>query len=455
MGENLSNVLRTCVHSIQSGEAQSPSNKEALTQCLRTYALIDQTGEAEKIISEDLLAPFINKTITQPTLSEQTHTQRNGTNGVPQRHLVIMYNHIITFIEANCRALINVTQKELKGTNYDIPVNCIWDVTTQAILKHSKTILPLVNADGFHRNFMDTMDFVSKIEELCGSRRSLIRLRAHPNYQAIMKGWQLPAYFQLRFREISTVVEDALQLSVDNLPKIPGVDEHLPSSTAVIRAVERCWSSDVYVYGIAYSFWKLTLQILARYTVWVSANVARVTDSAKERPALSRSSSPAPGSSGSINSRQTGRSTPAPASLRPTGPVGRNTLEDQMLQQLTLIAGDIDHVAQKIQEAMEQQIRPKLPPSFTDEPVLQESFEQGIQAIQQELPGIQQRVAALLIRRCVDALVNVKTFTSRYGEGPPKEPSQFVTQILEPLSQYIVGPGATLKSAVRDECAME
>lgn len=64
MSENLSSVLRTCIHPGQS-EADTTANKESLTQCLRTYALIDQTAEAELVITEDLLTPFVNKVSAQ------------------------------------------------------------------------------------------------------------------------------------------------------------------------------------------------------------------------------------------------------------------------------------------------------------------------------------------------------------------------------------------------------
>lgn len=126
-----------------------------------------------------------------------------------------MYNHILQFIEERCGVLISITQKELKGTNFDIPVNCIWGTTTQAILEKIPVILTAGITDEFHRNYMDTMQFVSKIEELCGSRKSLARLRSQENYQLFMKRWKLQTYFQLRFREISQPVEDALQSSID------------------------------------------------------------------------------------------------------------------------------------------------------------------------------------------------------------------------------------------------
>ncbi|KAG0326541.1 Conserved oligomeric Golgi complex subunit 2 [Podila horticola] len=452
MSENLSSVLRTCIHPGQS-EADTTANKESLTQCLRTYALIDQTAEAELVITEDLLTPFVNKTITRSALdpAHANLTNHNQTNGHPQeRPLVAMYNQILAFIDTHCSTLINVTQKELKGTNFDIPVNCIWGVTTQTILKNIPTIFSSGNPDQFHRNYTDTMAFVSKIEELCGSRRSLTRLRSLPNYQSFMKKWQLVAYFKLRFMEISSSIEDALQANVDATLRSPNASEHLPASNAIVNAIKRCWSTDVFIYGIADNFWKLTLQLMARYSIWISANLAKDLEP-KDRGVQSRSSSPAPGS----NPRSNGRSTPAPTPLRASGPIGKTSLEEMMLQQLSMIVNDIDHVVSRIQSLLENQIRPKLPPSMADEPVLLNSFQQSLDSIRQDVPAVQQRITDLITKRCVDTLNNVKEITPQYGEGPPREPSHFVAQILEPLAQYIAGSGSILRSESRQEWTLE
>jgi len=143
---------------------------------------------------------------------------------ISPRPLVVMYNKIIAFINTRCSTLLHVTQKDLKGTNFDIPVNCIWGVTTQTILKVMPQILSAGDTDIFHRNYTDTMDFVSQLEALCGSFRSLTRLRSSPGYQDFMKRWQLPAYFSLRFMKILKSIEGALQMDPEVFQKPIGVD---------------------------------------------------------------------------------------------------------------------------------------------------------------------------------------------------------------------------------------
>ncbi|CAO3569691.1 unnamed protein product [Mortierella alpina] len=454
MSENLSTVLRACISPQNQAAGDAVANKESLTQCLRTYALIDQTSEAEKVIAEDLLAPFVNKTITKSAILEHNNVDRSSQSY--ERPLVIMYKNVLAFIDHHCSTLISVTQKDLQGTNFDIPVNCIWGVVSQAILENIPKIMVTGIADEFHRNYMDTMGFVSQIEQLCGTRRSLVRLRSLASYQTFMRRWNLQAYFQLRFGDIATSVENALQTSVDASPRSPTAEVHLPASTAMLRAIERCWSDDVYIYGIAHHLWKFTLQIMARYSIWIT-NLARDLDPSKEKTIQSRSSSPAPGS------RQQGRSTPVPgaaggvagnAAFCPNVPGAKSPLEEMMLQQLSMVINDINHVTAQINELLERQIRPKMPPSMVDEPVLIESFEHSLQVIQQDVPTVQQRIIALIAKHCIDTLANVKTI-SRWGDGPPQEPSQFVPMILAPLSKYLAGPGAVLNEQVRRDWTMQ
>ncbi|KAG0300082.1 Conserved oligomeric Golgi complex subunit 2 [Linnemannia gamsii] len=458
MSENLSTVLRTCIRPSQLTDVDAVSNKESLTQCLRTYALIDQTAEAEKVISEELLAPFLNKTITRAALSAQAQANKT-TDGTPVRPLVAMFNKVLAFIDTHCSTLIDVTQRELKGTNFDIPVNCIWSLSAATILANIPHILSPGIADDFHRNYTDTMEFVSRIEERCGSRRSLTRLRSQPSYQAITKR-QLPTYFQIRFKDISMSIEDALQANIETSPKVANTTEvQLPASMAIIRAIERCWSTDVFLYGIAHSFWKFTLQLMARYSIWISTNLAKDLDPAKDRSIQSRSSSPAPGANPNT-SRAQGRSTPTPGPISRSATIGpglvdKTIVEEMMLQQLSMVVSDVDSVTSRIQDIFDHQIRPRLPPTMAEEPILLESFNLNLQAIRQDVPAVQERITALITKHCVDTLANVRTITSRYGDGPPREPSHFVALILGPLLKYMSGPGAVLSEEAKQAWTME
>lgn len=120
-----------------------------------------------------------------------------------------------------------------------------------------------------------------------------------------------------------------------------------------------------------------------------------------------------------------------------------------------MIVNDIDHVSARVQEIFELQIQPKLPVSMAEEPVLLESFEQALQTLRQGVPNVQQQITELIIRRCTDPLPQqITNIHPRYG-NEPQEPSHFVNLILEPLSDYMTGPGAVLKSSSRESWTLE
>lgn len=134
--------------------------------------------------------------------------------------------------------------------------------------------------------------------------------------------------------------------------------------------------------------------------------------------------------------------------------MGKTSVEEMMLQHLSMVVSDVDSVTARIQDIFATQIRPRLPPSMAEEPILLESFNLNLQAIRQDVPAVQERITALITKHCVDTLANW-TITSRYGEGPPREPSHFVTLILGPLSKYMSGPGAVLSEEAKQAWTME
>lgn len=91
----------------------------------------------------------------------------------------------------------------------------------------------------------------------------MIYLRHHPSYIEFMKKWQLPVYFQLKFREFVVRIEEVLN------DKSQSQEESISNGTkATIEIIQQCWSDHVYLYGLAHRFYKLTLQLLKRYNIW-------------------------------------------------------------------------------------------------------------------------------------------------------------------------------------------
>jgi hypothetical protein len=87
-------------------------------------------------------------------------------------------------------------------------------------------------------------------------------MRSTETYRSFEKRWQLPVYFQLRWKEIIRELEDGLQLDTNGIASEKGRDGFALSSTAaVITAYKACWAEDVYIPELGYRFWRLSLQV--------------------------------------------------------------------------------------------------------------------------------------------------------------------------------------------------
>lgn len=58
-----------------------------------------------------------------------------------------------------------------------------------------------------------TQAFIRSLEFLAPSVHAIEAMRAHPTYSAFERRWQLPVYFQLRWKEIVNKLEVALSVT--------------------------------------------------------------------------------------------------------------------------------------------------------------------------------------------------------------------------------------------------
>lgn len=115
------------------------------------------------------------------------------------------------------------------------------------------------------QNFETTQAFIRSLEYLAPSLQSVAKMRAHPSFGAFERRWQLPVYFQLRWKEIVSKVEEGLQspslspsATVKPLKKAEFV---LGQSVVIWNGVCECWSADIYLRELGHRFWRLTLQV--------------------------------------------------------------------------------------------------------------------------------------------------------------------------------------------------
>nr|CAG8494184.1 9220_t:CDS:10 [Entrophospora candida] len=398
---NLSSELRSALQ-IAKNQSQDGTSKETLTQILRTYALIDHTKAAEQVIKEELVAPFIKETVVRQALenpssqiqSKYLLSSKNSSSSLPhspirkssksysfpaysKEPLTLMYNKILNFIINDCSILLEITKKVLSGTSFEILIDSIWTEVVESITKRLSIIFNPGNPNIFHKYV-----FFQKIIAI------------------------------FTFKEISMQIEEVLAPGLE-IPS-DGINESqyspslkLPASKSIMLTIERCWSDNIFIYGLSHRFWKLTLQ---------------TTTSPALHPVNSSNYSKGSGGVSVSNSTNV------------------NLFDEQILRKLTVVAHDIENITIMIRENFRDNIIIKLPESMVDQPIIEESINSSLNSMEPDLSNISQKVSLILIKRCTENLkqrvLSITTFYRQPNAKPPTEPSYFVPHITKPLTIF-------------------
>uniref|UniRef100_A0A667XGL3 Conserved oligomeric Golgi complex subunit 2 n=1 Tax=Myripristis murdjan TaxID=586833 RepID=A0A667XGL3_9TELE len=277
-------------------EGLQTSNVDMVRHCLRTYATIDKTRDAEALVGQVLVKPYMDQVIVE----ELVKSNPNG--------LQLMYSRLLEFVPHHCRLLREVTGGAVSSDKadivpgYDFLVNSVWPEIIRGIEDRMAFLFNPGNPDIFYERYSVSMDFVRRFERQCSSQASVKRLRVHPSYTSFHNKWNLPVYFQLRYKEIAGSLENAIN---DGLVAAPaGSAYHLQVSDVLWSCLVRCWSDKVYLSPLAHRFWKLTLQLYSRYAKFLNeVNYSGSASSTSSRTSLDEAGSES-GSPTSLSTKQ-------------------------------------------------------------------------------------------------------------------------------------------------------
>ncbi|XP_032098251.1 conserved oligomeric Golgi complex subunit 2 isoform X2 [Sapajus apella] len=413
-------------------EGLQTSDVDIIRHCLRTYATIDKTRDAEALVGQVLVKPYIDEVI----IEQFVESHPNG--------LQVMYNKLLEFVPHHCRLLREVTGGAIsseKGNTvpgYDFLVNSVWPVIVQGLEEKLPSLFNPGNPDAFHEKYTISMDFVRRFERQCGSQASVKRLRAHPAYHSFNNKWNLPVYFQIRFREIAGSLEAAL---TDVLEDAPAESPYcLLASHRTWSSLRRCWSDEMFLPLLVHRLWRLTLQILARYSVFVSELSLKPisNESLKEikKPLVTGSKEP------SITPGNTEDQGSGLSETKPVVSISRT--------QLVYVVADLDKLQEQLPELLEI-IKPKLETigfkNFSSISALEDS-QSSLSAC---VPSLSSKVIQDLSDSCFSFLksaLEVPRLYRRTNKEVPTTASSYVDSALKPLFQLQSGHKDKLKPAI-------
>ncbi|XP_070578022.1 conserved oligomeric Golgi complex subunit 2-like isoform X2 [Ptychodera flava] len=392
-------------------------NLPVLRQCLRTYATIDKTKDAEMLFRSLVVKPYMDEVISEQYI-------QNNPQGLQG-----MYNKILEFIPKKCQHIRAVTSPIHSGGNqdvvrgYDFLVNAVWPEIVASIEGHTASIFAPGNPDVFHQKYLLSMEFLSSFERHCGSQASVKRLRAHPSYSTFMSKWSLPVYFQIRFQEIAGSFETALLTPFNSVQEESTF--HLNATHTLWQCVTKCWADKIYLPALCHRFWKLTLQLLSRCSIWIQEIYDKdmSPESKKQTPGLQHEDA-------------------VPASPPIT------------LSQLISLISDLDQINAKLPDLLKDMMQPKLTKlNFKDFSVIEEALKEAQEAIVRLIPDITEYISSEIKVSCsvhFKAVNDIPRLYRRTNREVPSKSSVYVDNVVRPLKVFLEENGDKLSQERRD-----
>ncbi|XP_024027149.1 conserved oligomeric Golgi complex subunit 2 isoform X1 [Morus notabilis] len=236
----------------------------AIYNCLRAYASIDNTRSAEEIFRTTVVAPLIQKIIPHGPSAVAT-----GSDDLENDYLQIKQ-----CIDRDCKFLLEISFEENSGLHvFDFLANSILKEVLLAIQKGKPGAFSPGRPTGFLKNYKSSLDFLAHLEGYFPSRSAVAKFRAEPVYTEFIKQWNIGVYFSLRFQEIAGALDSEL-VAASLAPVQDSGDVTLKQSVALLICLESCWRDDVLVLSSADKFLRLSLQLLSRYSNWLSSGLA-------------------------------------------------------------------------------------------------------------------------------------------------------------------------------------
>lgn len=413
------------------------------------------------------------------------------------RPLIDLYNNILTFVAERAARIAEVAenvQKTLPDTSVntfqeknivtrsslgscDVFVRSIWrHIATRLMEQLGGKLFFVGRSEDFRRNYIISMAFLNSFEKLAPSNRAVIALRADAVYQNFKKRWQLPVYFQMRYREIVTGLENTLNSQSNSvhasLQNLSSASQKrllpiLHVTKRTLEAFEAPWSDLWHIRDLSHREWRLSLQILSRYRSWMQEEVPSDILPAHRRVVdASRSSAMGGSSRSSFELQQQQRfNTPSnPASpQRSSTPTAIDVdHENHTIMVCTALASDIAFFESEVRGIFERSILAKLKEQEGDErpkaevfEKMRESLDAGLTLSSQLYPLLSAKIISVLKTRCAEPLRLVRSVSTQYrsatasagnkstvntngnANGSSMEPSFFVNQFLRPVKQFL------------------
>lgn len=254
--QQLIDSCETIVHQSFSSNAKVPAPATQIQRLQSTLIVLHNLGEtellrrgmAERIVSQ-LFAPFLRKEY----LIEQGHEAA--------------FAQLLRSLHDGLRSRVDAVQNGL--AEIDLAAEVVLPAALSVLVDNGECYFSTSDPEQFTQAYTAGVKFISRLEatwlENQSARVELFCLSAERGRYT--EKWNIPVYFQLRYQDIISAFEPVLKQS----PQRDANAEFNLLQTAVLwRSIEKCWPIDgVGLVQLFPRFWKLTMQLIARITIWL------------------------------------------------------------------------------------------------------------------------------------------------------------------------------------------
>ncbi|CAN6314469.1 unnamed protein product [Urochloa humidicola] len=376
---------------------------KVIYNCLRAYAAIDNTSSAEELFRTTVVSPLIQKIVPQNYAKAVAGASSDG--------LEDDYEHIKQCVENDCKFILEISSSENSGLHvFDFLGNSILKEVLSAIQKGKPGAFSPGKPKEFLKNYKASLGFLDFLEGYCQSKSAVTKFRSEPAYTDFMRQWNVGVYFSLRFQEIAGGLDSTLTntISPAGMNKAQGKPLLLKQSIKLLESLQACWSDDVLVFSHCDKFLRLSLQLISRYTTWLSSG---------------------------LSARKDGNSiSPADAEWALSIPIDDFVyiMHDvhAVIDELSESGSFIGHVNQLLASCSIEVLN-----------LVKQSILQAVEPLKELLPAIMNVMIGIIVKRSNEDLKHLKGITATYRmtNKLPVRHSPYVSGILHPLKVFLEG----------------
>ncbi|KAJ4752405.1 oligomeric golgi complex subunit-like protein [Rhynchospora pubera] len=246
-------------------------DNNAIYNCLRAYAAVDNTTAAEVLFRKTVVSPLI-----QDIIAYSGSNQSEAVATVSSDELEEDYQRIMQCVEKDCKFILELSSSANSGLHvFDFLANSILKEVLSAIQKGKPGAFSPGKPTEFLKNYKSSLAFLAFLEGYCPTKAAVVRFRSETVYAEFMRQWNVGVYFSLRFQEIAGTLDSSLTGPIKPIKSRKETQKLLlKQSIQLLESLKTCWSNDVLVFSHCDKFLRLSLQLLSRYSTWLSNGLA-------------------------------------------------------------------------------------------------------------------------------------------------------------------------------------